>query len=286
MQKVGDYSFVIPAPLLDVVAAPGSQSEPGQRNTGIVWQGFSSGRRVLAARASLEPLAAERGLPLDVKIERRGDSTVVRLLDLAQRRVQVTAGSATAARMEPVRRRIERGLAAPDRVDLSRTVIVDGSPTGTTSFLADLPLRVRGTITVPGRPPVRVSTLLGNGRPLSQTVTLPGTAPPRLSLRVDALSPRELLPSAAELARAKDPLRLLQVNLARMALANQYAQLLASPDPLGINRASYVYRTAAAPKPPPAVTQSEGGSDTLAIVLAAVLGGAALVGLALLWARS
>jgi hypothetical protein len=100
-----------------------------------------------------------------VKIERRGDATAVRLIDIARRRVQVTAGSATAARIEPVRRRIAAALAARDRVDLSRTVIVDGAPTGTTTLVADLPLRVRGTIAVPGRPPVRVSTLLGTGSP-------------------------------------------------------------------------------------------------------------------------
>ena len=51
LPKVGDYSFVIPAPVLSVVGAGGTQSEPGQRNTGIVWQGFSPGGRVLAARA-------------------------------------------------------------------------------------------------------------------------------------------------------------------------------------------------------------------------------------------
>jgi hypothetical protein len=277
---------VIPAPLLSVVAAPGSQAEPGRRNTGIVWQGFSSGRRVLAARASLEPRRAEQGLPLDVTIERRGGSTVVRLIDVARRRVQVTAGSASAARIEPVRRRLEAGLAARDRVDISRAAIVDGSPTGTTSLLAELPLRVRGTISVPGRRPVRVATVFGNGRPLSRSLTLPGVVPPRVSLRVDAVPPEELLPSSAELARAKDPLRLMQVGLARMALANQYAQLLASPDPLGVNRASWVYRTTAAVPKQPAVTQSEGGTDTPAIVVAALLGAAALVGLALLWARS
>jgi hypothetical protein len=108
-----------------------------------------------------------------------------------------------------------------------------------------------------------------------------------VSLRVDALRPEELMPSAAELARAKDPLRVMQVALARMGLANQYAQFLASPDPLGVNRASYVYRTAATAPAPPRVTGSEGGGDdTLAIVLAAVLGSAALVGAAVLWARS
>jgi hypothetical protein len=285
IRHVGDFSFVIPAPVLSVVAAPGSQAEPGQRNTGIVWQGFSSGRRVLGARAMLEPLAAERGLPLEVKIERRGDRSVVRLTDVARRRLQVTGGSASAAKLGPILARVAAGLAAPDRVDLSRALIVDGSPKGAASLDVDLPLRVRGTITQPGGPPVRVSTLLGNGRPLSRTVVVRGTAP-KISLSVEPLRSKELLPTRAELGRAQDPLRLMQMALARMGLSNQYSQFLATPDPLGVNRASYVYSTAAAP-PTPQVTRSEGGgSDTLAIALGATLGAAALVGLAVLWARS
>jgi hypothetical protein len=79
----------------------------------------------------------------------------------------------------------------------------------------------------------------------------------------------------------------MQLALARIALANQYAQYLASPDPLGVNRSTYVYRTAvthrAAPQAPP---RDGGGSDTLAIVLGSVLGAAAVAGLAVLWARS
>lgn len=286
IRHVGDFSFVIPAPVLSVVAAPGSQSEPGQRNTGIIWQGFSSGRRLLGARAMLEPHAAGRGLPLEVKIERRGDRSVVRLTDVARRRVQVTAGSASAAKLGPILARVAAGLAAPDRVDLSRALIVDGSPRGTGSLVVDLPLRVRGTITQPGRPPVRISTLLGKGRPLSKTVVVRGDAP-KVSLNVEPMSSNELLPTPAELTRARNPLRLMQVALARMALSNQYSQFLATPDPLGVNRTSYVYRTAATAPARPQETESEGGgSDTLAIVLAAALGGAALIGAALLWARS
>ena len=44
LPAAGDYSFVIPAPVLSVVAAQGTQSEPGQRNTGIVWA--SAGMRM------------------------------------------------------------------------------------------------------------------------------------------------------------------------------------------------------------------------------------------------
>jgi hypothetical protein len=273
--------------VLSVVSAPGSDSEPGQRNTGIVWQGFSPGRRVLAARASLDPLAAERGLPLEVEVERRANTTAVRLIDIARRRVQITRGSARADRLQPIRQRVAAGLARADRIALARRLQIEGSPAGAGTVVVDLPLRVRGTITADGVSPRRISVVLGKGQPLSRTLTIPRGAAPRLDLRVDPLRPEELLPSRAELVRAKDPLRLMQVALARVALANQYAQYLASPDPLGLNRTSYVYRTAAERAGPPEVqTGDGGGSDALAIVLAAVLGGAALTGLALWWAHS
>ena len=53
LEGTGDYSFVVPAPLVDVVAAPGSDVVPGARSAGIVWQGFVTERRVLAADATL-----------------------------------------------------------------------------------------------------------------------------------------------------------------------------------------------------------------------------------------
>ena len=53
----GDYLIVVSAPVLDVRAAPGSQSEPGQRRGQILWSGFSSKRRLLAADAALQPAA-------------------------------------------------------------------------------------------------------------------------------------------------------------------------------------------------------------------------------------
>jgi hypothetical protein len=286
LPAVGDYSFVIPAPVLSVEGAEGTQSEPGQRNSGIVWQGFSPGRRVLAARASLEPPAAERGLPLAVKIARHGDTNTVRLDDIARRKVRVTRGSAPVAALRRLVREVDLALRG-DRLLLSRTLQVNGSPDGAGSVVADLPLRVRGTITPPGKVPMPVSFVLGNGQPLTRTLTVPGSGTPKVSLQVESLAPRELLPSAAELAAAKDPLRLTELGLARVALANQYAQYLASPDQLGTNRTSYAFRSAAPRGEPPTLQPAEGGeSDTVAIVLAAVLGAAALGGLAVLWAHS
>jgi hypothetical protein len=125
---------------------------------------------------------------------------------------------------------------------------------------------------------------LGNGRPLAQTVTVRGRASPRIALRVDLLSPLEILPT--ELSGSGYPLTELQTALARTALSWQFRRFLDSPDAFGPSATTYAYRTIRqAQVAAPAVPEHD-GSDTLAIVLAATLGGAALLGLAVLWARS
>src|SRR5262245_60784842 len=58
LEGTADYSLVVPAPLVDVVPAPDSDSVPGRRAGGIVWQGFVGSRRVLAADATLQRPAA------------------------------------------------------------------------------------------------------------------------------------------------------------------------------------------------------------------------------------
>src|SRR6185503_18301657 len=75
----GDYSFLVPAPATSVTRGPRSESLPGLRNVGIVWQGFSDRRRVVSATVTLRPRAAAAGLPLRVRLERRGGSTVIGL---------------------------------------------------------------------------------------------------------------------------------------------------------------------------------------------------------------
>jgi hypothetical protein len=280
--KVGDYAFTVPAPVVSVEAAPGSESQPGQRNTGIIWQGFSPGRRLLAARASVDPLPAERGLPLSIRIERRGGSTVVRVIDIARRTLTITQGSASPASLALVLRGLRESVRAPNRVQLTRTLQVDGISRGTTSAVVTAPVRVQGSITAAGRR-VPVSWVLGGGRPLVREVSLPGGAMPKLALEAELLRPLELIPGERGLT-----LERLQVALARIALSAQYDQYLASPDQLGLSRTSYAFRTAAeatpnvqSPRP-----QSGGDGDVLAIVLGSVLGAAALVGLVVLWAHS
>jgi hypothetical protein len=74
-----------------------------------------------------------------------------------------------------------------DRLLLSRTFQVNGSPAGAGSVVADLPLRVHGTITPQRKAPVPVSFVLGNGRPLTRTLISewpPLSKPLVVSLRV------------------------------------------------------------------------------------------------------
>jgi hypothetical protein len=64
----GDYSFIVPGPLTDVLPGPGTDSQPGFRTDAIVWQGFSPGRRVLAADARLRPKDAAASLPVRLSL--------------------------------------------------------------------------------------------------------------------------------------------------------------------------------------------------------------------------
>ena len=111
ISRAGDFTFLVPAPATKVVAAPGSQAEPGLRDLGIVWQGFASGRRVLAATITLAPTAAAV-LPLRVSVERRAGAIVVRLEDVARGRFTVTTGSVVPRRRNGLPR-----SAAPGRDD-------------------------------------------------------------------------------------------------------------------------------------------------------------------------
>src|SRR5438045_6565414 len=60
----GDYQVAISAPVEDVRAAAGSESEPGLRADQVLWAGFSPDRRVLAADVILRPRAAGPYLPV------------------------------------------------------------------------------------------------------------------------------------------------------------------------------------------------------------------------------
>ncbi len=286
ISRKGDFSFIIPAPATSVVPGPGTQAQPGLRDVGIVWQGFSAGRRVLAATATLSLTEAESGLPLSISVRPVGDDTAVTLANIARRPVTYESGTASLAAVQgalvqflDLQRQAGQGA-------ISGILDVNGTPAGQVTTTATAPLRVRGTISVPGRKPVNVAALLGDDGSIQRTITLSGSVSPKIELRVDLLPALEILPRRGELAGAANPVTALQQALARTALSWQFRRYLDSPDLLGPSTTTYVYRTLARRATVAPVAARRSSDNTLAIVLAATLGGSALLGLAVLWARS
>ena len=287
ISRKGDFSFIIPAPAKSVSAAPGADAQPGLRDIGIVWQGFSAGHRVLAATATLSLTEAEAGLPLSVSVKQKGRDTAVTLTNIASRPVIYSSGSAplrevvdALVQLRNLQRRAGQGA-------ISGILDVNGTPAGQVTTTATAPLSLSGTIAVRGAKPVSVAAVLGNGRPTHATIVLPGRVSPRVDLRVDLLPALEILPRPADLEAARNPLATLQASLARVALSWQFRRYLDSPDQLGPSSTTYVYRTLTRrPTVVPGGPGRASSDDTLAIVLGATLGGVALLGLAVLWAYS
>jgi hypothetical protein len=136
----GDYAFTIPVPARDVVAAPGSEAQPGLRESGVVWQGFSRGRRVLAARIMVRLDAASRALPLRLVVEKAASKTGIRLVGrgtpLRVRGAVSVAGSPgvqLSALLDDGA--LERTIALPGTG--APKIAVDAEPVGEAPFLAN-----------------------------------------------------------------------------------------------------------------------------------------------------
>jgi hypothetical protein len=175
----GDYSFVVPAPLVDVVAARGSDVVPGGRSAGIVWQGFVTKRRVLAADATLRPRGVAAALPIRLRLtttvdgrslepgERRSGRVRIRLELRNDTALSVQGFDAPAvpARVAPVLDEIRNAAAAgavlPDRYfsvkgePRPRAVVVD-APFAVAGRLR-LPASTLASVVVRGGTPVRVA---------------------------------------------------------------------------------------------------------------------------------
>src|SRR5262245_14968264 len=160
LEGTGDYSLVVPAPLVDALPAPGSDSVPGRRAGGIVWQGFVGSRRVLAADATLRRRATAvlpirlrvtttvDGRPLDSGRRRNGHVEV--RLEIRNRtavRAQGFDAPAVPARVAPVLDRL-RAAAARGRVVPDQYLPIQGDPRPR-SFVVDAPFAVDGTLRLP-----------------------------------------------------------------------------------------------------------------------------------------
>jgi hypothetical protein len=308
LRGTGDYSFVIGAPVEDVEAAPGSESEPGLRNGAVLWAGFSPGRKVLAADALLASREAAPVLPLRIEVSRADDAVRVRLRNATRVTLRSVAGNArpadAARALDQVRRRADDPRA--DAVILNFV----GDPHGARTTVV-APLSVRGELEFPAGAlqgtsvqggtargdTVHVDTVLGDDTPTLQDVLVRGTdALPKLRLVVTPVAPVRLLepPSGAtwqEYVRGRRTSgrelvsRAVAARLA-FARARQYQTFLFDPDPLGPREATYRYVTGKrqTATPQPTATGSD-GSPWLPYLLVP-LAVAGVVGLVVLWAHS
>jgi hypothetical protein len=320
----GDYVFSLPAPVISVRPGPGTQSTPGQRENELLWQGFSPGRRLLAAWVELRPGESAPVLPVRVRVETSVDGTP---LEAGERRsgelqVSLTVENVTGASARSFTAEAEplsvaqaldelRGAVRRDVAGEGVFVRVLGRVRPVRTRVA-VPLRVEGTLSfAPGTASfegardgvVRVSGLLDGLRRTTLRLDLRGrangAAPPKLALRVapQSLASRFTPPGGGTWVAAfrrgvlgrngralLDRAIALELTYARQ---RQYDMYLASPDPTGPSSIAYVYRTASAPRAEP-VPQSSGGDDEDVVWL--VLAGLGLLlavpTAAVVWARS
>jgi hypothetical protein len=296
LNGLGDYTFAVPGPVADVTSAPGSASEPGLRRDAILWSGFSSGRKTLAARAALRVTAAVPVLPFRLTIAREGDALTLRGENVSQLPSLLLAGASsaaqTAAALDETRRASRRGPVLQNLyVDVPRAPHAKQE-----QILA--PLRITGEVRFAGgRRFGPFDYVLGDGGPRSFVLRVPsvsGEAMVRILVR--AVTPTKLLtpPGGSKTwvdavrRHRVDPARLLELaSRARLSLARaiDYQAFLINPDPRGTSKAVYVYETAskstsaAAPRP----VDSGGNGWTTVGVAALLLIGAS--GLVVLWAH-
>ncbi|HET7647481.1 MAG TPA: hypothetical protein VFK17_02860 [Gaiellaceae bacterium] len=261
----GDYYFRIGAPATDVRAAAGSAALPGLRTGTILWAGFDPGRRVLAARAGLDPAAVRPQLPL--RVVRGTDGTTL---------VNATGTTVATYTADAERAPLLAYLAAL-REDLARGRPPRAGFAGVTSQ----PTPTRMTV----RAPLHVTGTIGGRRvdlELDRRAVVPATGvvdlrvTPRARLEVgdvSRLGGRQLLAAA------------IRASLV-VARARQYDAFLGNPDPVGASRTTYTYRTARRAAPAAVVAVPSGGRSALEITLIAVAAAAGLAAAAVLWARS
>jgi hypothetical protein len=288
LSGTGDFSFLVPGPFRDVRAGAGSQGEPGLRRSALIWQGFATRRRVLAADAELVPEVAARSLPLRLELRSRREggrlSVVLRLRNTTATRAVAFSAQARAADMRRAIARIAGQVARGAPVQ--RTVQVEGPARGL-RVSVEAPLRIRGLIRVGGRPLARFDRIVGGPAPSTATIRL---ITPRAADHPDVVVTAEPAPLVPELRRpprdanGRKLLLLAERMLLRLARVRQYQAFLASPAPEEPTHTVYRFRTV--PPPVAALERSEDdGRPVLFIVLlaagAVVLSTAAVV----LWAH-
>lgn len=286
VRSLGDYAFFIPAPAVSVVAAAGSQSQPGFRPNQIVWQGFSPRRKLLAARAELRLGDSVSALPVRLRIsgapERPGPFELAITIEDATRSRAI--GLAADALPADVRRALDalRAAARIGRPIVGQVVRIRGE-SRPVRVVVTAPLQIRASVRFPAGA-VRVSTPVRFARRLdggALRLTVRGVARRAAAPKVIVVS-RPLVRAALPPPSART-LSAAVLGHLRYARTRQYQTFLANPDPRGPSATTYLYETVdrssvrEAPSP-----NGDSQLPTAIIVGALVLLGAGLV---VLWAH-
>ena len=305
LKGVGDYTFSVPAPIVDVRPGLRTESQPGQRANEILWQGFAPGRRVLSAVADLRRGETVRALPLRVAVAAAGDRLTLTILNATT--VSVETFTADVVRADAIR-------ALEDLADAERAgqpapgseVRVRG-PVVPRTTVAAAPIRLQGELRLPPdavraarvsgagqlderRGRVRFAAVLG-GRPSSALkIELAGLTRddvvPRIRIAATPVDPpvppprrgltgRDLLEQAIDLSISYE-------------LARRYRTFLLNPDPSGPRSATYVFKTSASPPTAVAAGEPSNGRALGPAALLGVIAGSVLIACAAVvaWAHS
>jgi hypothetical protein len=286
VNRKGDYSFVITAPVEDVRAAAESGSEPGLRSGAVIWQGFSPGRRLLAAAITLRAAAAVSNLPL--RIEANGSE--LRLVNATSGNVATVDAKVPALSLARALDTTRASLKAG--VQPTAPLVETVGPVRDARLVGRAPLRVRGTVRFASGPPRRVAGVIED-----EPLRIAGAGPLKaLTLSVSVPEPASFLrpPGARswlDLARSgrfaggRGATRLAVTRLIAAGLALQFQQFLANPDAGGRTRTTYSYELAARPHAVAAAPPRSGNGWVVPLAVALGLA-AAVVGGAVLWAHS
>ena len=305
----GDYLIVIGAPVEDVRAGPGSDSQPGLRTDQILWSGFSPGKKVLAADAQLHVGEAGRFLPLRMRAVRKGDSYSLTITNATTVAQIAYGGKGFPRQLAGLLDQTRRESVAGERLTTVYATVDGLVRVRKDAARTSAPLRVEGSLRFPAAPDsarggtvrgktATFSAVLGDDSPLSLRVDVRGGGgAPRLHVvarptnLVRALAPPGARTWAAAVRRRAipaDPLlrRLIDTRM-QLVRSDQYQAFLSNPDPQGTNRTVYVYESAAAARQKAAAVpeHASGGSG---IVLALAIAGSVLCAGAVLvlWAHS
>jgi hypothetical protein len=284
---VGDYAFTVPGAFADVQPLPGSASDPGLRSSGIVWAGFSPGRRLLAAEAVLVPGGGTRYLPLQVRLQRRGGGLRLIVRNATRVAAQVQSGDADpaqlAAALDGARGALRQGRTPAAPVPVSGAIA---------SHTVQVPARLSVTVRIGRQTPQTRD--LGPGGSLTETLPVPSSRTPvtveaRPVVSGDPLRPPGGAASWRAVVDRLGPAATLRL-AGRLALLDartrQFQTFLANPDPRGQSTATYRYTVVPAAQVTSRPAPGKDDGHRTAVILALALLAVAAVGLAVAWAHA